>query len=170
MREHFGHDEMSDEMKEGADREVGPEGAEQEIRSFETKVEEVQSQFDEAGGMEGIDEALTNMTPEERQALQAQIDGVRTSIAAQERLQEYGGNGSIDVLWEVTKGSLGGKLFNEDDETLPGQAKIGNAVGMILGLSLLPTVGPVKGFQQIGRKVKLGIEKRKLERLEKRAG
>lgn len=84
---------------------------------------------------------------------------------------KYGND--IDTMWEDVKDWMTGHTMNIDSRDSVG-AKVADSfinIGMIpIGISSTIFLnGPLKGIQQVVRKLKLASEKRKLAKLEKQA-
>ena len=176
--ENYGYKEPSEE-KSAPKAEVIPENvsssneSNKTIENIESKTDKIEKQFNDVGGIEGITNTLSNMSQEDKTALQKKIETVQSGIAKREDILKNGNQemGSIDSMWELTTDMAKGQSFTDKPYGfLEHVQKItGNASGIVIGLAMLPAFGPLKGIQDIGRKIKLGFEKRKLKNLQKKA-
>lgn len=140
-----------------------------EAESLEKNTDIVQKNIEEIGGSEVINQVLNKMSPEKLADFNKKIEEKKKSIEEKIRTLKNG-NGIVDGMWDITKWMATGDTFTiEKNDYFIDKLRdaSGNIMGVPLGISFIPIIGPFKGIQQIIRKIKIASEKRGLAKMEK---
>lgn len=162
------------ENLENNNEEVLEQKIEQELQSFESSQEKISALSNELGGQEGVMEVIKNMSQEERDILEQKI------LETQNRIQQKTENMKaaneatfLDLAHSTTMQLLDFSFNREDAEDIVGNPVVGKAVVTVLAsfLFMIGIVGgaisgPMRGIQQTVRKISIGLEKKKLLKLE----
>lgn len=154
------------------DAEVNQEQAQEEeltanIGVLEQQAASVEATIAEIGGVEKIEEILSNIPPAELSAMNEKI--ATQKLLVEKRMESL--NSSLEEIKDVLR-----IMFRPDeaiDMAVKDHGLAGVASGTVLWTTLAPTAGPVlvamMGISTTIEKIRLNVEKRKLKRMEKKS-